>query len=111
MRVTLPAEASIPSTAEGAAIDLGVIARRYESRAVEADAWPGAAPPVRPDAWLVTDEHAELRSELRRMAAEHGLVAHAGDVVLEARGTGGTRRARAALRSASPIASADTASS
>jgi hypothetical protein len=43
VRVTLPADASTESAAEGAGIDLGVIARRYEARAVETDAWLGAA--------------------------------------------------------------------
>ncbi|MFJ6565696.1 hypothetical protein ACIQMV_38870 [Streptomyces sp. NPDC091412] len=39
------------------------------------DGGPGAEPPEgRLDAWLVTDEHAELRSALRRMAAERGLL-------------------------------------
>ncbi|GLX53977.1 hypothetical protein Shyhy01_69260 [Streptomyces hygroscopicus subsp. hygroscopicus] len=39
------------------------------------DGGPGAEPPEgRLDAWLVTDERAELRSALRRLAAERGLV-------------------------------------
>ncbi|MFI2432612.1 MBL fold metallo-hydrolase [Streptomyces sp. NPDC018693] len=45
------------------------------------DGGPGAEPPPgRLDAWLVTDEHAELRSELRRRAAERGVRIHAGDL-------------------------------
>ncbi|MEU7059135.1 MBL fold metallo-hydrolase [Streptomyces sp. NPDC046197] len=43
-------------------------------RRVAFDGGSGAAPPEgRLDAWLVTDEHAELRSALRRLAAERGL--------------------------------------
>src|SRR5215218_10180343 len=42
------------------------------------DGGPGAAPSGRLDAWLVTDERAELRSQLRRLAAERGLRPYAG---------------------------------
>ena len=42
------------------------------------DGGPGAAPSGRLDAWLVTDERAELRSQLRRLAAEQGLRPYAG---------------------------------
>src|SRR5919197_3078035 len=42
------------------------------------DGGPGAAPAGRLHAWLVTDERAELRSQLRRLAAERGLRPHAG---------------------------------
>jgi Beta-lactamase superfamily domain len=42
------------------------------------DGGPGAEPAGRLDAWLVTDERAELRSQLRRLAAERGLRPHAG---------------------------------
>jgi hypothetical protein len=42
------------------------------------DGGPGAVPAGRLDAWLVTDERAELRSQLRRLAAERGLRPHAG---------------------------------
>jgi Beta-lactamase superfamily domain len=42
------------------------------------DGGPGAEPAGRVDAWLVTDERAELRSQLRRLAAEWGLRPHAG---------------------------------
>jgi hypothetical protein len=38
----------------------------------------GAEPAGRLDTWLVTDERAELRSQLRRLAAERGLRPHAG---------------------------------
>jgi ribonuclease BN (tRNA processing enzyme) len=41
------------------------------------DGGPGAVPAGRLDAWLVTDERAELRSQLRRLAAERGLRPHA----------------------------------
>jgi hypothetical protein len=37
------------------------------------DGGPGAEPPGSVDAWLVTDERAELISALRRLAAERGL--------------------------------------
>ncbi|MGP3983180.1 MBL fold metallo-hydrolase [Streptomyces sp. KR80] len=37
------------------------------------DGGPGAEPPERLDAWLVTDEHAELRRELRRLAEARGV--------------------------------------
>src|ERR671937_704470 len=40
------------------------------------DGGPGAEPAGRLDAWLVTDERAELRSQLRRLAAERGLHPH-----------------------------------
>ncbi|MCC5477773.1 MBL fold metallo-hydrolase [Streptomyces sp. NPDC059680] len=47
----------------------------YGRRRVAFDGGPGAQPPEgRLDAWLVTDEHAELRSALRHLAAERGLV-------------------------------------
>src|SRR5215218_10695506 len=42
------------------------------------DGGPGAEPAGRLDAWLVTDERAELRSQLRRLAAERGVRPHAG---------------------------------
>ncbi|SCK53634.1 Beta-lactamase superfamily domain-containing protein [Streptomyces sp. WMMB 322] len=66
---------------------------RHGGHRVVFDGGPGAGPPVRPEAWLVTDEHAELRSELRRMAAGDGLVAHAGDLDLDGGGAGGPGRA------------------
>lgn len=37
------------------------------------DGGPGAEPPRRLDAWLVTDERSELRSALRRLAGDRGL--------------------------------------
>ncbi|EST36458.1 hypothetical protein [Streptomyces roseochromogenus] len=47
------------------------------------DGGPGAEPPEgRVDAWLVTDEHAELRSALRHLAAERGLVPRMADADL-----------------------------
>ncbi|MFE0513673.1 hypothetical protein [Streptomyces sp. NPDC058964] len=47
----------------------------YGRRRVAFDGGPGAEPPEGPlEAWLVTDEHAELRSALWRLAAQRGLV-------------------------------------
>jgi hypothetical protein len=43
------------------------------------DGGPGAAPPGRVDAWLVTDERAELIGGIRRLARDRGLDARAGD--------------------------------
>jgi hypothetical protein len=37
------------------------------------DGGPGAEPPRRLDAWLVTDERSELRTALRRLAGDRGL--------------------------------------
>jgi hypothetical protein len=42
------------------------------------DGGPGAEPPARLDAWLVTDERAELMAEIRRSAAARGLSPRAG---------------------------------
>ena len=47
----------------------GLLVARRGVRVV-LDGGPGAAPSGRLDAWLVTDERAELRSQLRRLAAE-----------------------------------------
>jgi hypothetical protein len=44
---------------------------------VAIDGGPGAEPGGRLDAWLVTDERAELGSALRRLAARHGLTPRA----------------------------------
>ncbi|MFF8844205.1 MBL fold metallo-hydrolase [Streptomyces sp. NPDC015127] len=46
---------------------------RYGRLQVAFDGGPGADPPPRLAAWLVTDEQAELRSALRRLAAERGV--------------------------------------
>jgi hypothetical protein len=46
---------------------------------VAIDGGPGAAPAGRLDAWLVTDERAELIRELRQLAAAHDLVPRACD--------------------------------
>jgi hypothetical protein len=43
------------------------------------DGGPGARPPGRLDAWLVTDERAELMPAIRRLARARGLVPYAGD--------------------------------
>jgi hypothetical protein len=42
------------------------------------DGGPGAEPSGPLDAWLVTDEQAELRAQLRRLAADRGLRPYAG---------------------------------
>jgi hypothetical protein len=42
------------------------------------DGGPGAEPSGRLDAWLVTDERAELMPQLRRLARERGLRPHVG---------------------------------
>ncbi|MGP3950075.1 MBL fold metallo-hydrolase [Streptomyces sp. 7N604] len=39
---------------------------------VALDGGPGAVPGGRLDAWLVTDEHSELRTQLRHLAGRHG---------------------------------------
>jgi hypothetical protein len=44
------------------------------------DGGPGAEPRGHLDAWLVTDERAELISEIRRLAAARGLRPYAGDL-------------------------------
>lgn len=56
---------------------------RCAGHRVAFDGGPGAEPPPgRLDAWLVTDERAELRSALRRSAAARGVEARAGDLEL-----------------------------
>jgi hypothetical protein len=42
------------------------------------DGGPGATPPARLDAWLVTDERAELVVAIRRMARVRGMTPYAG---------------------------------
>jgi hypothetical protein len=51
----------------------------YGAVRVAIDGGPGGAPAGRLDAWLVTDERAELIRELRQLAAAHGLVPRACD--------------------------------
>jgi hypothetical protein len=51
----------------------------YGAVRVAIDGGPGAASAGRLDAWLVTDERAELIRELRQLAASHGLVPAARD--------------------------------
>jgi len=46
---------------------------------VAIDGGPGGTPAGRLDAWLVTDEHAELTRELRQLASVHGLMPRARD--------------------------------
>lgn len=41
---------------------------RFAGHSVAIDGGPGAEPPGRPVAWLVTDERAELRAAIRRLA-------------------------------------------
>nr|WP_206439635.1 MBL fold metallo-hydrolase [Streptomyces scabichelini] len=56
---------------------------RCAGHRVAFDGGPGAEPPPgRLAAWLVTDEQAELRSELRRRAAAQGVQVRAGDLDL-----------------------------
>ncbi|GAB2886933.1 hypothetical protein GCM10027074_64250 [Streptomyces deserti] len=57
---------------------------RCAGHRVAFDGGAGAEPPPgRLDGWLVTDEQAELRSALRRSAAERGVPLRAGDMDLE----------------------------
>ena len=51
----------------------------YGAVRVAVDGGPGAAPAGRLDAWLVTDEHAELIRGLRQLAAAHDLAPQARD--------------------------------
>jgi hypothetical protein len=51
----------------------------YGAVRVALDGGPGAAPASRLEAWLVTDERAELIRELRQLAAAHDLVPRARD--------------------------------
>ena len=46
---------------------------RWGSLRIAVDGGPGAQPPRNLQAWLVTDEHAELRAALRRLAQDHGV--------------------------------------
>ncbi|MBO0775583.1 MAG: hypothetical protein J2P34_04665 [Actinobacteria bacterium] len=46
---------------------------RYRRRQVMLDGGPGAEPAGKLAAWLVSDEHSELRRELRTLAAARGL--------------------------------------
>jgi hypothetical protein len=50
----------------------------HEGVRVMIDGGPGAEPSGMLDAWLVTDEQAELMSRIRRSAAARGLAPHAG---------------------------------
>jgi hypothetical protein len=50
---------------------------RCGDTAVAIDGGPGAEPPGAVEAWLVTDEHAELRAVLRRLARARGMPAPA----------------------------------
>jgi hypothetical protein len=56
----------------------GLLVAHAGSR-VMLDGGPGAVPRGRLDAWLVTDERAELMPAIRRLARARGLVPHAGD--------------------------------
>jgi hypothetical protein len=56
---------------------------RCAGHRVAFDGGPGAEPPPGPlEAWLVTDEQAELRSALRRSATRRGVRPQAGDLDL-----------------------------
>jgi len=55
---------------------------RYGKLRIAFDGGPGAEPPGRLDAWLVTDEQAELRSALRHLAAERGVEPRAESLTL-----------------------------
>lgn len=57
---------------------------QYGRRRIAFDGGPGAEPPDRLDAWLVTDDQAELRTSIRRMAAARQVEAHVGDLDLGA---------------------------
>jgi hypothetical protein len=46
---------------------------RYRRQRIMLDGGPGAEPPGRLASWLVTDEHSELRRELRALADARGL--------------------------------------
>ncbi len=43
------------------------------------DGGPGSEPSGRLNAWLVSDEHAELMAQIRRIAGKHGVEPHIGD--------------------------------
>ncbi len=63
---------------------------RYRRRQVMLDGGPGAEPTGMLAAWLVSDEHGELRRELRALAAAHGIqpaaaAATIADLVIEPR--------------------------
>ena len=55
----------------------GRAADPLRAAAVAIDGGPGAEPPGAVDAWLVTDEHAELRAALRRLARARDMPAPA----------------------------------
>jgi hypothetical protein len=83
LRVTLPREADRAAAAEGAAIDLGVIARRYEVPGFDPDAWldapvkgRGEAPDA-PETSLVLDVAGSRDATLRVLGADVSL----GDVL------------------------------
>ena len=58
---------------------------RYGRSRIAFDGGPGAEPPPdRLNAWLVTDERAELRASIRRAAANRQVEAHAGNLRLGA---------------------------
>lgn len=51
----------------------------YTRRRIMFDGGPESAPATDVEAWLVTDESAELAAPIRRLAAQHGLKPRAGD--------------------------------
>ena len=57
---------------------------RYGRSRIAFDGGPGADPPDRLNAWLVTDEHAELGVSIRRLAADRQVEADVGTIRLGA---------------------------
>jgi hypothetical protein len=57
---------------------------RYGRHRIAFDGGPGAEPPDRLDAWLVTDESAELHTSIRQMATDREVEAQVGDLRLGA---------------------------
>jgi hypothetical protein len=60
----------------------GLLVSHHGTR-VMIDGGPGAEPPGRVDAWLVTDERAELIASIRRLAGARGITAEATDLHLD----------------------------
>jgi hypothetical protein len=56
----------------------GLLLKRGPTR-IMLDGGPNSEPSGLVDAWLVTDEHAELMAQIRGLAGKHGLEPHMGD--------------------------------